>query len=280
MSKARPQNLIPGLEIYDETFELLIDRLQTSLAGLGSEYEPTRLGVPPVISLELLEKIGYAESFPHLLGVAYSYRGTEADWQQLAPLVASGDPEWLREHRPADIALLPAVCYHVYPRFAGDTVSGVQTVDVCSHCYRHEETTELGRLRSFRMREFVHIGEPEPLLERREQWLHAAEQWLTNLGLPPTIEPASDPFFGAAARVIGGNQRREALKLELIVDVGAGELKAVASSNYHKDHFGHSFEIESAGGGPAHTSCAAFGLERIALAVLAKHGKDSASWPL
>lgn len=275
-----PNNLVPGIVTRDETYETLIDRMQASLTELGKGHQPTRLGVPPVISLSLLEKVGYAESFPHLLGVAYSFKGTERDWLDLAPQVAAGGEGWLREHRPTDIALLPAVCYHVYPSFAGTTLSGVQTVDVCSHCYRHEETTEHGRLRSFRMREFVHVGETDSILERRNQWLDLTEKWLTDLGLPPKIEPANDPFFGSAARLMGPAQVKEELKLEFIVDVGSGEHKAIASSNYHKDHFGHTFEIEAASGGPAHTSCSAFGLERIALAVLNKHGNDAANWPI
>jgi seryl-tRNA synthetase len=280
ISVPTPNNLAPGIVTRDENYERLIDRLQASLTALGTEYQPTRLGVPPVISRSLLEKVGYAESFPHLLGVAYSFKGTEAHWQELAPQVANGGDGWLREHEPTDIALLPAVCYHVYPGFAGTTLSGVRTVDVCSHCYRHEETTEHGRLRSFRMREFVHVGEIAPVLERRQQWLDGTEQWLTNLGLPPKIEPANDPFFGSAARLMGPAQVKEELKLEFIVDVGSGEHKAIASSNYHKDHFGHTFEIEAAGGGPAHTSCSAFGLERIALAVIEKHGIEEGNWPI
>ncbi len=279
-SSRTPNSLAPGVVTRDETYERLIDGLQASLTELGRPYEPVRLGVPPVISRRLLEQIGYAESFPHLLGIAYSYMGSEAEWQQLAPQVASGGDGWLKEHGPTDIALLPAVCYHVYPGFAESTVTGVQTVDVCSHCYRHEATTEHGRLRSFRMREFVHVGETDHVLERRQQLLDATEQWLTGLGLPPKIEPANDPFFGSAARLMGPAQVKEELKLEFIVDVGSGEHKAIASSNYHKDHFGHSFEITGAGGGPAHTACSAYGLERIALAVLAKHGSDDANWPV
>ncbi|HTW11393.1 MAG TPA: hypothetical protein VME01_01510 [Solirubrobacteraceae bacterium] len=270
---------VPGIVIRDQRFEQLIDGLQASLTALGADYEPTRLGVPPVISRSLLEKIGYAESFPHLLGIAYSYKGNELTWRELAPSVGSGD-DWLREHAPTDIALLPAVCYHVYPLFAGTTLEGVQTVDVCSHCYRHEETTEHGRLRSFRMREFVHVGEPDAVLERRQEWLDLAEKWLDSLGLAPSIEPANDPFFGSAARLMGAEQRTEALKLELVVDVGEGERKAVASSNYHRDHFGLPFEISAASGGLCHTSCQAFGLDRVALAVINKHGADAANWPL
>jgi seryl-tRNA synthetase len=54
---------------------------------------------------------------------------------------------------------------------------------------------------------------------------------------------------------------------------------AVASCNYHKDHFGALFDVRAAGE-VAHTACTAFGLERLALAVLHRHGTDAGSWPV
>jgi len=44
----------------------------------GDVYRPVRLGIPPVIDRPTLARAGYAEAFPHLLGVVHSFGGTEA----------------------------------------------------------------------------------------------------------------------------------------------------------------------------------------------------------
>ena len=54
---------------------------------------------------------------------------------------------------------------------------------------------------------------------------------------------------------------------------------AITSSNYHLDHFGVAFGINTADGEVAHTACVGFGLERTALALFRTHGMDPDAWP-
>jgi hypothetical protein len=51
------------------------------------------------------------------------------------------------------------------------------------------------------------------------------------------------------------------------------------SSNCHRDHFAVPFGIETADGAVAHSACVGFGIERVALALLRRHGLDPARWP-
>jgi seryl-tRNA synthetase len=51
------------------------------------------------------------------------------------------------------------------------------------------------------------------------------------------------------------------------------------SANCHRDHFGLPFGIETDSGEVAHSACVAFGVDRIAVALLARHGLDPADWP-
>jgi len=44
------------------------------------------------------------------------------------------------------------------------------------------------------------------------------------------------------------------------------------------EHFGKEFNITTANGEFAHTACVGFGLERITLALLKKHGFDPEKW--
>jgi seryl-tRNA synthetase len=51
------------------------------------------------------------------------------------------------------------------------------------------------------------------------------------------------------------------------------------SFNYHRDHFGTTWDIKDADGEPAHTGCVAFGMDRLAVAMFHTHGIDLAKWP-
>lgn len=268
----------PGLSVFGPKFEELIDGLQRDLSKQATAEEPTRLGIQPVIPSAVLERAGYVEAFPHLLGSVHTYEGDDRQWRALAKEMQAGR-DWSAEHRMSDVAVLPAVCYQVYPQLEGAQLGEACLFDITGYCYRHERSHEPGRMRSFRMREFVRVGEAGETKEWRESWLELGRQWLTSLGLDVSVEAATDPFFGGAARLMQPLQESEQLKWELVAEVDAGTRQAIASSNYHKNHFGSTFEIE-AGGEPAHSACAAFGLERIALAVLNAHGNDPASWPV
>jgi seryl-tRNA synthetase len=45
------------------------------------------------------------------------------------------------------------------------------------------------------------------------------------------------------------------------------------------DHLTEKFQISGAGGAQAHSACAAFGLDRIVLALFAQHGLEPSRWP-
>ncbi|MGW5400944.1 aminoacyl--tRNA ligase-related protein [Streptomyces sp. NPDC003952] len=268
---------LPGLVTSGAVFETLIDALQASIARLAAGDAPTRIGVPPVISRELLQRLGYVETFPHLLGTVHTYEGDDREWRELAAALRNGEP-WTRRHELSDVALLPAACYHLYPQLTEAEFTEPAVFDLTGHCYRHERTSEPGRMRSFRMHELIRVDKPESVLGWRDGWIERAAEWLRTLGLAVDVVPANDPFFGAAGRMMGTMQREEQLKWELVVEVADGLSQAVVSCNCHKDHFSTEFAFRMADG-EAHTSCVAFGLERIALAVLHKHGADRRHWP-
>ncbi len=66
----------------------------------------------------------------------------------------------------------------------------------------------------------------------------------------------------------------------MLVPIAGPEPTAVASFNYHQDYFSSTYGIAMEnGGGPAHTACLGFGLERITLALFRAHGLEVPSWP-
>jgi hypothetical protein len=54
---------------------------------------------------------------------------------------------------------------------------------------------------------------------------------------------------------------------------------AIGSANCHRDHFGATFDITTADGEVAHSACFGVGVDRMALALLRRHGFDPDSWP-
>jgi seryl-tRNA synthetase len=71
-----------------------------------------------------------------------------------------------------------------------------------------------------------------------------------------------------------------ALKFELLVPLrGNGRPTACMSFNYHKDHFGAAWGLRNETGEVAHTSCVAFGIDRLTLALFVTHGLEPAKWP-
>lgn len=179
------------------------------------------------------------------------------------------------------MVLMPAACYPLYPAVAarGAVPEGGVTLDTGdSYVFRREPSSDPARMQIFHMREIVRIGERETVVAWRSQWRSRAEALLRSLGLSLELDIANDPFFGRSGRLLAAAQRDQELKWELMAPV-AGSLTAIASSNYHQDHFGHVCGLCTADGQPAHTGCMAFGEERVTLALFSAHGLDVPSWP-
>jgi seryl-tRNA synthetase len=267
----------PGVYLFPEGFERLISGLRSAIAELGTGQGYRRLAIPPVISRQLIEQAGYVNAFPQLLGTVHSYAGDGRTWSRLAPLVAEGG-DWHADQQISDLVLLPAACYPVYASLAGGELAEPIRFAVSGNCFRQELTSETGRLRSFRMAEYVTAGTEQHCLQWRADWQDRVAGWLAELGLPVSIEVADDPFFGSGRKLFQAAQRAQELKLELKVPLAPDRVQAVASANYHKDHFGEAFGFSCAGR-VGHTACMAFGLERIALALLHAHGSRLSDWP-
>lgn len=274
---------VPGVYGRGSDFEdvrMRFDAYVTRAATAAGET-PEVLRFPPVLPRRQLEDAGYLDNFPHLAGTVFAFEGTEAQARQQAQ--RAGDHEdWSEHQRMSDLVLMPAVCYPVYPAIArrGALPAGGVTIDPGgSYAFRHEPSGDPARLQMFHMRELVRIAEPETVQEWREGWRDRALGLLRDLGLDADFDVASDPFFGRSGRMMAASQREQALKFEILVQIAGPEPTAVASFNYHQDHFAGLYGIRTATGEPAHTACLGFGHERVVLALMTTHGLDVADWP-
>jgi len=236
---------------------------------------------PPVMSRAQLEKSGYLKSFPNLLGCVCGLHGTERDINDAVRRFEAGG-DWTTSLSVADLVLLPAACYPVYPIAAsrGQLPAGGLRFDVAADCFRREPSKHLDRLQSFRMREYVCIGTPDDVADFRERWMVRAQNIAQDLGLTFRVEQASDPFFGRVGQMMAVAQVAQSLKFELLIPLRSEEQPtACMSFNYHREHFGTTWGINDASGEPAHTGCVAFGMDRLAVAMFHTHGVDTAKWP-
>jgi seryl-tRNA synthetase len=263
----------------------LYEGVVEALTALISRRRPKAAEVlrfPPVMSRAQLEKHGYLESFPNLLGAVSCLCGDERHIRGAVKRFVEGGEPWTDSLEPADLVLAPAACYPVYPLAAarGPLPEPGLTFDVAADCFRREPSTDIDRFQSFRMREYVRIGTAEQIHAFREEWIAVATEIADGLGLSYRVDLASDPFFGRGGQIVAMAQIEQSLKFELLVPVRSTESPtACMSFNYHQDHFGETWGLRTADGAVAHTGCVAFGMDRLAVAMFATHGTDVDAWP-
>jgi seryl-tRNA synthetase len=271
---------VDGVYARTALYAQVVERLE---AYITRQRDPQAeiMRFPPVMSRKQLEKSGYLKSFPNLLGCVCALHGSEASIRSAVDRYDNGG-DWTTSVTSSDLVLSPAACYPVYPIVAarGQLPAGGLQFDIEADVFRHEPSRSLDRLQSFRMREFVRIGSPQEILEFRESWMARAPQLAADLGLPFTIDVANDPFFGRVGQVMAVSQRQQALKFELLIPYYPGASPtACMSFNYHREHFGQVWGIHDDKGDLAHTSCVAFGIDRLTVALFAVHGLDLRNWP-
>jgi seryl-tRNA synthetase len=260
-------------------FEHVIEQFERLITRKTRPLNPEVMRFPPVFSRAHYCGINHIHNFPDLLGSVHSFTGGQKEHRAMTAQFMAGG-EWTEALTPAEVMLIPAACYPLYPTATGTMAPGGRTIDLRSFVFRHEPSDDPARLQMFRQREVVRMGTADEALAHRDAWIEAGVEILRGLGLP--VEPivANDPFFGRGGRLAKATQREQTLKYEIVVPICSEDKPtAITSSNLHLDYFGQAFGIETSDGQPAHTACVGFGLERIALALFKHHGLDSAAWP-
>ncbi len=272
---------VPGVYGRSAAFEEVRTGVDALVTRVAAPDMPETVRFPPVLPRHQLESSGYLKSFPHLAGTIFSFEGDEDDALAQEETAARHD-DWSGYQSMTDLVLVPAACYPVYPAMAarGPVPPGGLTIDAGgAYVFRSEPSGDPARLQMFHQREIVRIGEPEVVAGWRDSWRERAVSLLESVGLDVNDEVAADPFFGRSGRLLARSQRAQELKFEVTVQIAGPEPTAIASFNYHQEHFSEKYGLRLEDGSIAHTACLGFGLERITIALLNTHGLDQAAWP-
>ncbi|MFD8642194.1 hypothetical protein ACFV14_18030 [Streptomyces zaomyceticus] len=248
------------LRLLDDTFESW---------GVTAGARP--MTMPPLLPAADLAKLDYYDNFPHqaVLAAPLDLEG------RLATPFDDERGQWpAAALEPAGLGLPSASCYAVYLDHRGTRVADDTLVTICSWCFRKETHYEgMRRQLGFRMREIVAIGAREHAEAHLGDFTARIQAFAAALDLPLRREAACDPFFdkGGSKALL---QRLTPVKHEFLY-----EDLAIASVNTHRNFFGDRCDITlESTGGPAFTSCVAFGLERWLSALTRRHGGwDSAT---
>jgi hypothetical protein len=270
---------VPGIVGRNKTFESIVDGLLAGIATRSASDAAEYVRFPPVIPRVDYLKSGHLSSFPHLGGSVHAFIGDDRAHRELLRKAATGE-RWTDDLAPTDAVLAPACCYPIYPMCSGTLPRDGRTFDILGYCFRHEPSNDPMRMQAFRQMEHVRLGSPAQLSAWRNTWLERSQQFLTDLDLDFSTDVASDPFFGRGGRLMSASQLEQELKFELNVTIlHPDHPTACVSLNNHEEHFSHEFGIHAHDGTPVWTGCIGFGLERLTLALLHRHGFNPDTWP-
>jgi seryl-tRNA synthetase len=267
--------------VYHRSFEFekIIRGIEGAISSAGGNENRRQLFCSSVLARTTLAKCGFLTSFPDLVGTISSFAGSEADVLVLRERIEDGS-DWADLMTNTEVAMCSAACQNVYPLLVGEPIPPNGLVyEVQAQCFRHEPSDDLARMLSFRQREFVFIGTEHDAREHAELMRSRFCDVLDGLDLSYEVVTANDPFFGRLGRLLAESQHQKSLKYEFVAPVTSDVPQSMGSMNLHEDHFGTSFGLSMFDGSVAYSSCVGFGLERVALALLFKHGVNTATWP-
>jgi seryl-tRNA synthetase len=265
----------------------LIDYFENRFLELADSFGAQAYRFPTLIPAHYMERVKYFSAFPHSLSFVTHLRedlnvidhfAQSALCNEYGELIAPPD-----SFSQVGTLLSPAVCYHLYFALADKPLkAGQLAVTAVGNCFRYEaiNLTSIERMWNFTMREVIFVGPKEFVLESREMARRRMSRVFEEIDLAYRVESANDPFFVGEFRKQSAFQSAFQLKFEIRARLPFKDSTlAVGSYNYHQDFFGRHLDITLPDGSPAHTGCAAFGLERMAYAFLAQHGCEPQTWP-
>ncbi|MBC2580389.1 aminoacyl--tRNA ligase-related protein [Clostridium sp. DJ247] len=275
--------IMPGIFAYSGLFKNVYGYfLKKVREFIKIEFpEHKDIQFPKLYPLKQFEQGGYFDNFPHHIMFQSVLRN---DINTINDFSKNGvTDDFLKNIKTPTSVLKNASCVPVYSLIADSTIlesEGLKSFFVKGKCFRNEgaNITELARLNEFTMAEFVFIGTDELIGKAIERSKKLWYFWSDVFNLDCSIETANDSFFAGNYNKLKyfqllGNSKEE-FKILL---PHSNTYIAASSANYHRTHFTKRYNIKS-DQGFSHSSCFAFGIERLAYALLCQKGIDVSRW--
>ncbi|MET9301300.1 hypothetical protein ABZX66_18460 [Micromonospora aurantiaca] len=231
----------------------LYEQLDAALVQMLSEECPaTPHSCATVLDRAVLDRISFFEKLPSIPFEAVPHK-----------LAQGASPR----------VLSPSTCYNTFAHLAGTRESWlVRSFTARGRCHRYEPSAaDPTRMGAFDMREFVLVGEPDEVVSWCEKLFERGVELIRAVDAGVRVAGASDIFYGARSEATRKVQRALGVKREGLLDWPDGNPVAVCSRNLHRDLFTSTFGIGPLEHAPAmHSSCVAFGLDRMLLVLLAR----------
>jgi len=285
MTSGAIRGIHPGLFVFREPVSTLIRFLDHAvLVRIARPFGAVEEAYPNCIPLTDLGATDHFASFPeHLHFLTHLIQDLDILDAFAADARAEGGAVRPQTPRLSPVQLVhnPSTCYHCYAARRGTTIAGDVAITAIAKCHRYEAANhaDFGRLLEFSLREVIFLGSPDYVRACREKTLELVQALATDWQLAGDLLPSNDPFFTSDFAAKAGQQHRFAMKFEYRATLpGMTKMLAIMSSNLHGPTFSKTFALRR-DGGPLHTGCLGFGLERLALALIAQHGHDPQAWP-
>ncbi len=270
--------LASGESVLSGSLLRLFNRLDQLFLDWADSWSAVEYCFPALIAAEVLLKVDYLRSFPHLATFPVVLK---KDPENLTcfrnRLPSAAEPSAcisLTETEPVKNVLTPAACYHLYPQLENTVLGGPLYLTTRSNCFRREESyAPLSRQWSFFMREIVCLGTASEVRSFLEQMESRLSSYSQRIGLDTCWQNATDPFFQPQTNPKYIMQKVEPVKREMVFE----NALAIGSINFHRDFFGEAFNIRR-DADEACSGCVAFGLERWIYAFITQWGLDESVW--
>ncbi len=258
-------------------FDRKIDDYARATFGEVQEYS-----FPVLHAIDQYEKGGYFENFPHYMMFQTSMK---KDIKILDRFSKSGigDGSVLAEMRTPENVLRHAACVPVYEMLENEAVTGARPIEflVSGTCFRDEGSNifELTRLNEFHMKEYVFVGTPGQCEDRMQVAKGLWDFWQEVFRVNARLDTANDSFFASNYKklrffqILGDSKREFKWKIP-----AHDSYTACGSMNFHRTHFSKPYNIRNESQDYCYTSCLAFGIERLAFALLSQKGADPIAW--
>lgn len=273
----------PGVYIYGGFFLSIMRYFEKQIEEFGKaqfagieEFE-----IPVLFPVEQYEKGNYFESFPHHIMFQSALPGNLETMERFSENGMKDEELFKQMGKPKNV-LRHAACVPVYSFLENCRMEEKEAhcYLITGKCFRNEKdnVSELARLDEFLMKEYVFIGSDSYIQKSIETAKQLWKYWIDTFELKGTVETANDSFFASNYQKLRLFQLMGSSKQEMRWNLGKRDDSiAVSSINRHRTHFSKPYEIHQ-GKGYAQSACFAFGVERLAYALLCQKGLEPEKW--